>query len=68
MNHAFSRHATVLPLQYFYILSCQEVLGRVNRLLSFNTTKVAQETTRSAILLSLRVYSLPRELVYRATA
>jgi hypothetical protein len=38
----------------------QEVLGRTNRLLSFDTTRTAQKTTRRTILLLLHVYSLQR--------
>jgi hypothetical protein len=38
----------------------QEVLGRINRLLSFDTTWTAEKTTHPTIVLLLRVYSLPR--------
>jgi hypothetical protein len=37
----------------------KEVLGRTNRLLSFDTTRTAQKTTRPTIR-SLLVYLLPR--------
>jgi hypothetical protein len=38
----------------------QDVMGRTRRLLSFDTTRTAQKTTRLTVLLLLRVYSLPR--------
>jgi hypothetical protein len=37
----------------------EEVLGRIHRLLSFDTTMIAQKTTPPTILLLLLVYSLP---------
>jgi hypothetical protein len=38
----------------------QEILGRSNRLLSFDTTGMAQKKTRPTVLLLMLVYSLPR--------
>jgi hypothetical protein len=38
----------------------QEVLGRTNSLLSFDTTWTTQKTTRPTVILLLHVYSLPR--------
>jgi hypothetical protein len=38
----------------------QEVLRRTNSLLSFDTARIQQKTTRPTILLSFHVYSLPR--------
>jgi hypothetical protein len=38
----------------------QEVLGRTNRPLFFDTTRTAYKTTRPTVLLLLRVCSLPR--------
>jgi hypothetical protein len=37
-----------------------DVLKRTNRLLSFDGKQTAKKTERSAILLFLRVYSLPQ--------
>jgi hypothetical protein len=44
---------------YFQPICKQEVLGRSNRPLSFDT-RTAEKTTRPTIILLLRVYSLPR--------
>jgi hypothetical protein len=46
----------------------QESLGRTNHLLSFNTARTEQKTTRPKILLLLLAYLLPRGHVYRAVA
>jgi hypothetical protein len=45
----------------------QEVLETTNRLLSFDTTRIAQKTTPPVLLL-LRVYSLPWERISRIVA
>jgi hypothetical protein len=44
-----------------YINNCeQKVLGRTNRLLSFETAGTIQKKTRPTILILLGVYLLPR--------
>jgi hypothetical protein len=48
----------------------QEILGRDNRRLSSDTKRSAQETTSSKdySIIIARVYSLPRQLFYRAVS
>jgi hypothetical protein len=50
---------TRLSIRRRQMMREQEVLGRTNRLLSFETTRTAQKVTPPTILLLLRVFSSP---------